>query len=361
MSGLVAILMAGGSGTRFWPASRAARPKQFLPIGGGEPLLQRTSSRLDGVVPPERRLVITSARTVDAVRELLPELPAENVVGEPEGRDTAPCVGLACELAARIDEDCVALAMPSDHVIGPVASFVERLRAAEAALTAHPESILVFGIEPDRPATGYGYLRQGARVGAYGGHDVFALDAFVEKPALEKAEAMLAAGGHLWNAGLFAFRPSAMRAAYRAHLSDMVAPLTALADAWRTPGFESAMAAGFGALQKISIDFGVMEHVTDTLMLPLPLRWDDVGSWSALERLRDADADGNVIDGDAVLQETRDCIVSSTDGSLVAVQGVDNLIVVHTPDATLVCRRDDDQGVKRIVEELKARGLEGFL
>ena len=152
-----------------------------------------------------------------------------------------------------------------------------------------------------------------------------------------------------------------MKAAYEAHLPDMVAPLEALADAWRTPGFEAAMASGFGALQKISIDFGVMEQVSGTLTLPLPLRWDDVGSWSALERLRDADGDGNVVDGAAVVQDTRDCIVSATDGSLVAVQGVEGLIVVHTPDATLVCRRDDDQGVKRIVEELKARGLEGFL
>lgn len=360
MSNLFAVLMAGGSGSRFWPASREARPKQLLPIGIDQPLLAATSERLLELVPPERQLVITGAALVDAVRALLPSVPAANVVGEPVGRDTAPCIGLAALLAQRLDPDAVVVALPSDHVIGPVDGFLEHLLVAQDALEDHPESILVFGIEPDHPATGYGYLRQGSVVGNWRGCNVHALDAFVEKPDRERAQTMLDQGGHSWNAGLFAFRPAALLAAYQAQLPEMARDLTVLAQAWPGKDFEPAMARIFPTLQKVSIDYGVMEKQPGTLMLPLPLRWDDVGSWGALARLRDADELGNVTEGETLLLESSGCIVSAA-GGVVAVKGVDNLIVVHTPDATLVCRRDDDQGVKQVVEALRARGLLRYL
>jgi mannose-1-phosphate guanylyltransferase len=352
--------MAGGSGTRFWPASRQDRPKQLLPIGCERPLLVETSQRLGDLVPPERQFVITSRRTVDAVRELLPELPPEQVVGEPEGRDTAPCLGLAGRLVARLDPEAVVVAMPSDHVITPVELFREHLAAARDALEAHPEQLLVFGIEPTHPATGYGYLRRGDVVGEFGGKALYSLDAFIEKPDQERATALLAEGGHSWNAGLFAFRPAALHNAFRTHLPDMVDGLDAIADAWRSEGFETRLAEVFPTLEKISIDFGVMERQQGTLMLPLPVNWNDVGSWTSLESLYESDSEGNVISGEAMLLETSNTIVSS-DGGVVAARGVKDLIIVHTPDATMVCRRDDDQGVKAIVEALRARGLEAYL
>lgn len=360
MTSFLALLMAGGSGTRFWPASRAARPKQLLPIGIDRPLLAATSERLLPLIPVERQLVVTGAAIAGAVRELLPGLPAEHVVGEPVGRDTAPCIGLAARIAERVDPDAVVVALPSDHVIGPEDAFLEHLEVAGEALAEHPESILVFGIEPDHPATGYGYLRRGETVGEWRGQTVYALDAFVEKPDRERAEAMLAAGGHSWNAGLFAFRPATLAAAYQAHLPEMVEDLERLAAAWGTPSFEALMADVFPTLPAVSIDYGIMEKAAGTLMLPLPLRWDDVGSWGALPRLMDADGDGNVVSGDALLLGSTGCIVSA-DGGVVAVKDIDGLIVVHTPDATMVCRRDDDQGVKQIVEALKARGLTMYL
>lgn len=352
--------MAGGSGTRFWPESRAARPKQLLPLGGATPLLARTSERLGALISPERQMVITSARTVDAVRELLPSIPAAQVIGEPEGRDTAPCLGLAAALLARLDDDAVAVAMPSDHLIEPEALFQEHLDAARVVLEERPQSVLVFGIEPDHPATGYGWLRSGARVESAAGFPVHALDAFLEKPERAAAEKLLAAGGHLWNAGLFAFRPAGLRAAYDVHLPEMGAALDRIAASYGGDAFERTLAADFPSLTKISIDFGVMEKLEGALVMPLPVQWDDVGAWGALARLTQADAAGNSVSGEVVLQDAERCLVSSRDG-VVAVRGVSDLIVVHTPDASLVCRRDDEQGVKQIVDELRARGLERYL
>ncbi len=359
MSKLHAIIMAGGSGTRFWPASRRDRPKQLLPIGGDKALLVQTSERLLPLIPPERQFVITSARYAQAVRELLPELPAEQVIGEPEGRDTAACIGLAGRLLARLDEDAIGVAMPSDHVLSPLPVFHEHLRVAAQTLGVHPHSVLVFGIRPDRPATGYGYLRSGARLGSFGGRDVFRLAAFVEKPDRARAEALLAQGNHLWNAGMFAFRPAAMAAACAQHLPSLGPGLDAIASAWRTPRFDAVLAEHYPRLQKISIDYGVMERLADALLLPLPLQWDDVGAWDALARLLPADALGNVAQGAHVVLDGRNLMLSAT-GGMIAAKGVEDLIIVHTPDATLVCRRDDAEGVKSIVAALRERGLGQF-
>ena len=359
MSTLYAIIMAGGSGTRFWPASRKARPKQLLPIGGDKALLVQTSERLLALIPPARQLVITSARYAQAVRELLPGIPSAQVIGEPEGRDTAACIGLAARLLARLDPDAVGVAMPADHVLSPLPVFHERLRAAAEALAVHPRSVLVFGIQPDRPATGYGYLRSGAKLGTFGGCEVSRLAAFVEKPDRARAEVLLAQGGHLWNAGLFAFRPEAMGAAIAQHLPALVPGLDAIAATWDTPRFEAALAEHYPRLQKISIDYGVMEKLLDALLLPLPLQWDDVGAWDALARLLPADASGNVAQGAHVILDGRNLLLSAS-GGMIAAKGVSDLIIVHTPDATLVCRRDDSEGVKAIVAALRERGLAQF-
>jgi len=359
VSKLWAVLMAGGAGTRFWPASRADRPKQLLPIGGEQPLLLRTSERLGDLVPPERQLVITNARHVAAIRRMLPGIPAEQIVGEPEGRDTAACVGLAGALLERLDPDAVGVAMPSDHVLFPEEGLREYLAAAVEALDVHPRSVLVFGVEPDRPATGFGYLRRGGRVGTYGGHEVHRLAAFVEKPDRRRAESLLAQGDVYWNAGMFAFRPAALANAYAQHLPAMGEPIARIAGAWRTPDFERVLDDEYPGLQRVSIDYGVMEKLADVLLMPLPMRWEDVGAWDALERLLQADPDGNVVQGDVLALGAKGCILSAT-GGLVAVKGVDDLIVVHTPDATLVCRRDDAEGVKAIVTALTERGLDRY-
>jgi mannose-1-phosphate guanylyltransferase len=282
-------------------------------------------------------------------------------VGEPIARDTSACIGLAACILGRMDPEATVIAMPADQLITPEAAFREHLIAAEAALAEHPGRVLVFGVEPTRAETGYGWLRRGAPVGTFAGKPVCELDAFIEKPDAASAEEMLAAGDHAWNAGLFAFRPQGMRSAYQEHLPDAWAGLERIVADWGSEAFGSTLAREFPGLQAISIDKGVMEKLHGTLMLPLPLDWDDVGAWTALERLREADADGNVLDGTAVTLDARDNLLASTEGGVVAVKGVNGLIIVHTPDATLVCRRDDDQGVKDLVKELEARGLDRYL
>ena len=359
MTAPFAVIMAGGSGTRFWPASRKARPKQLLPLGGDRPLIVATAERLGGLVPPARQLVITSARYVDQVRALLPGIPAAQVIGEPEGRDTAACIGLAARIVGRLDPDAVAIAMPSDHVLAPVETYRQHLAAAVEALSVHPGAVLVFGITPDRPATGYGYLKRGERVGSAGGHELFRLARFVEKPDRARAEAMLATGDHLWNAGLFAFRPATMDAAIARHLPALVPGLDALGAAWGGARFEATLAEHYPRLPRTSIDYGVMEKLEQALLLPLPLKWDDVGAWDALPRLLPHDADGNVTQGPSVLLDSRNLVVSA-EGGMVAARGVSDLVIVHTPDATLVCRRDDAEGVKAITAELAKRGLDAF-
>jgi len=361
MSGLFAVLMAGGAGTRFWPASRHARPKQLLPIAGGEPLLVRTSRRLLPVAPPERQLVVTASHLVPDVRRLLPELPAEHVVGEPVGRDTAACVGLASLIVERLDPAATVVAVPADQLVQPEALFCEHLRAAEAALAEHPGRLLVFGVEATRPETGYGWLERGEALGRFAGRAVYALERFVEKPPLETARALLASGKHAWNAGLFAFRPAAMRAAFDAHLPELLPGLQRCADAYRSARFQAVLADEYPRLRKVSIDYGVMERVRDALLLPLPVSWDDVGSWTALERQRPADAAGNVSDGEVLALGAQRNVLVAAAGGLVTVAGVDDLIVVHTPDVTLVCKRSDDQAVKTLVDELRRRGLERYL
>jgi len=355
-----AVIMAGGSGTRFWPRSRRARPKQLLPIGGDASLLVRTSARVAPLAPPERQFVVTSARYADDVRAMLPEVPPAHVIGEPRGRDTAPCIGLASRLVGRLEPDATVVAMPSDHLIEPQDVFLAALGAAGEALARHEAPVLVFGVEPDRPTSAYGYLRPGEVLGEVAGLTLSRLEAFVEKPDEERATVLIEQGC-LWNAGLFAFRPAALRAAYRAHLPGMDAALDPIVEAWGGEGFEAAMREHFGGLRRVSIDYGVMEHLDDSLLLPLRVRWDDVGAWSAYERLLDADDHGNVVEGEGLALEAGGNILVAADGGLVAVRGVDDLIVVHTQDATMVCKRSDAEGVKKIVEELERRGLEGVL
>ena len=359
MTTTYAVIMAGGSGTRFWPRSRKSRPKQLLPIGSPTPLLVRTSERVAPLAPPSHQFVITSARYVDDVRAMLPDVPPAHVIGEPEGRDTAPCIGLASRVVERLDPHASVVAMPSDHLIGPEHVFVSALGAAGEALATHDAPVLVFGITPDRPTSAYGYLRPGAALGEVDGLTLSRLDAFVEKPDEARA-ATLIEEGCLWNAGLFAFRPSALRAAYDRHLPGMNAALDPIVGAFGTDGFDAALAAHFGSLEKISIDYGVMEKLDDSLLLPLPVKWDDVGSWTAYERLIAADESGNWLEGSAVAIEAHGNILAAGDG-LVAVRGVDDLIVVHTPDATMVCKRSDAEGVKQIVAELERRGLSEYL
>ncbi|MBL8841941.1 MAG: mannose-1-phosphate guanylyltransferase [Planctomycetes bacterium] len=349
-----AVILAGGSGTRFWPKSRAARPKQFLAFGGAASLLEETFARTRRVAPPERTYVITAAAHVALARSLLPEVPAAQVIGEPAARDTAAAVGLATALVAARQPAATLLVCPADHRIAPSDRFVVAAQAAAALIAEVPRRLVIFGIPPTEPATGYGYIERGAPLGARAGLACFEVTRFHEKPERARAEEYLASGRFSWNAGLFAFRADAMRAELERQMPELARGVAAIAATAGSASFEATLAQLFPALPKQPIDRGVMEGALHRALVLPDYAWDDVGSFPALARAHAADAQGNVALGALVAHDARNCIVDAG-GGLVALLGVEDLVVVHSDDVTLVCRKERAEEVKLLLEQVKRR------
>lgn len=351
-----AVVMAGGSGTRFWPASRRARPKQFLPVSGGRAMIAETCARLAGLIPWKRVLVVTAESQARLVREALPELPPENILAEPTARNTAPAVAFAAEEVARRAPGAAQVLLPADHVIRPTEAFQATLRAAVEEAYAS-EALVIFGVRPDHAATGYGYIESGATVATRGSIPVYAVQSFLEKPARARAEEFLRGGRHLWNSGMFVWTTSAIRAALAAH-----APTISRGFA-RVAGGES-LASVYPELPNVAIDVAVLEKAPNVRMLPIDYAWSDVGSWAALPELHPRAPDGNwsVLAESArlVAEDSEGCLVYAEGDEVVALVGVRDLVVVRAGNATLVCPRDRAQDVKRIVDRL-ANGDERFL
>jgi mannose-1-phosphate guanylyltransferase len=344
------VIMAGGSGTRFWPASRRARPKQFLSIGGSRSLLRQTAERVLGEVGPEQVLVVTGADHAEHAWSELPELPRGNILVEPVGRNTAPCIGWATRAILARDSDAAVAVLPADHFIADVPGFVRQLNLAIAHAGDY-RTIVLLGLVPTAPETGYGYIRRGASVG----DQVYAVARFVEKPDRKTAEGYLAEGGYLWNSGMFVFSASAMDRAIREHLPELATGLDALgADPTR-------LSELYPALPSISIDYGVMERARDVRVLPANFPWSDVGSWDAAKEVFPADALGNVVRGDALLVDSRGSLVDAQGGRFVALVGVHDLIVVDTKDALLVVPRGRSQEVKKVVDHLQEKDRKELL
>jgi mannose-1-phosphate guanylyltransferase len=359
---LHAIVMAGGSGTRFWPASRAALPKQLLPLAGTKTLLEDTIARLDGLVPPERMMVVTAERLLPAVRAQLPHLPEAALVGEPCKRDTAPCIGLAALLVSRHDRDATMAVMPSDHVIAPAETFRAAIRQAAALVDEAPGRLVTFGIKPTYPAESFGYIQAGEPLPTPpGGAAVHRVARFREKPPASVAREYLAAGNFLWNAGIFVWKASTILTALAERQPECLAHLERIAAAWDTPDRAAVFAREFAAIKGISIDYAVLEHATDVAVIEAPFAWDDLGGWSAVARQRGADAEGNTVVGRHLGIDTVRTIVAGDDGHLVVTMGLEDMLVVHTPDATLVADRAHEEAVRRVVAELEKRGWTGYL
>lgn len=342
-----AVIMAGGSGTRFWPRSRKAMPKQLLPLAGDQSLLAETVARLDPIVPPERILIITNIEHVARIRKACPRLMPENVIGEPVGRDTAPCIGLAARLLAACDPEAMMLVLPADHVIRPAERFrATCVRAAEVAL--RDEALVAFGIRPTFPATGYGYIRIGERIGD-GDPPLHRVLSFREKPDRATAEQLLAAGDHDWNGGIFCFRAAVILGEIERLRPDLAQGLGRISTEPEliAPTLERV----FPTIPKVSIDHAVMERSDRLRVLRTDFEWDDVGSWAAVERHRPKDADGNCVVGDFLGVDARRNTVF-TEGGFVAAVGVEDLIIVRTGDAILVCRKDRAEDVKQVVDRL---------
>ncbi len=347
------VIMAGGRGERFWPQSREATPKHLLPIVGDKSMLAQTVDRVAGVVPPENICVLTTRAQFNGCRDACPGLPPENIVAEWVGRDTAAATGVAMLMVKRMSPNATLAMLPADHVIYDVKEYRAVLTTAfEAAEAA--DVLVTLGIKPTGPETGFGYIQQAGLWRKVGGRDVMAVKRFVEKPDLKTAEGYVASGEYYWNAGMFVWRVPVVEAAFRSHAPELYAGLQKIEAAVKTAAdWETALEKIHPTLPKISVDYALMEKSTNVVVVPATFDWDDVGAWPALAKHFTPDDKGNVLRGHAMVENGTHNIVVSTDGHLVGVIGVSDLVVVHTSEATLVCPKNRAQEIKALLERIK--------
>lgn len=344
----ICIIMAGGRGTRFWPLSRTDCPKQMLPLAGENSLLHDTCERVSGLVGPERVLVVTSAALVDDVRAALPELPPANVVGEPCGRNTAPCAVLGMGLASRLDPAAPVALLPADHHIPDPDIFAAQLETAFVRASER-RTVVTIGIRPDRPETGYGYIQAAAEADSDG---FLQGEAFVEKPDLATAQAYLSGGRHYWNGGIFVWNPTWFAAMADLHLAPVVKLMAAPVASFGTDSFAAALEDAYAACPADSIDYAVMEKLPGFEVLPARFGWSDLGSWDAWGALAPSPVAGVRGEGDVIAVAAKNNVVRVKD-KLVALVGVEDLVIVDTPDALLVCRQADAQKIKDVIARLE--------
>lgn len=358
---LHAVIMAGGSGTRFWPQSRGTLPKQLLKLAGRKTMIQETLSRVSPWIDPARVMVVTNAIQADETTRQLPDLPVENILVEPAARNTAPCVGLAAIHLLEKDPEAVMLVMPADHVIGPVDVFQNAVKQAQDILATHPEQFVLFGIRPTYPSTGFGYIERGQVIDGSNG-SAFHVANFREKPDEATARRYMESGTFSWNCGIFVWRAAQILEAIKHHEPEMHDLLMQIREKIGHVDYEAALHANFTKMKGISVDYAVLERARDVCVLNAPFEWDDVGSWQALTRLLGVDDDGNTIDAPHVGIDTKNCTIRDTTGThLIGTLGVEDLIIVHTPDATLVAKKGDENAVKELITLIRERGYERYL
>ncbi len=353
-----AVIIAGGTGTRLWPLSRGARPKQLLSVGGGKSLLRLAYDRLAGLLSPDQIFICAGSAHREAIVDHLPELPADNFLGEPLGRDTANAIGFASAVLASRDPQAELAFLTADHVIEPVSAFQDALRTGFELVERDPLVLVTFGIPPSSPHTGLGYIERAepAEVLPTGAAPVFGVSAFTEKPDLATATAYLASGRHLWNAGMFVWRADTLLAQLAAYLPQSYAGVRRIADAWETPARNVVLKEVYADLPKISIDYAVMEPAArgdgsaKVLVVPMAVDWLDVGSWPTLARTFENDSAQNAANTVTVLVDSEGNIVVSDDPEhLVATVGLRDTIIVHTRDVTMVCPKGSAERVKDLV------------
>lgn len=359
---MYAVILAGGVGTRLWPQSREHRPKQFTDLTGrGRTLIQATADRLTGLVSPQQILVVTGSAYRDLVQEQLPEIPPANILVEPCGRNTAPAIGLACIHLEHTDPDAVIAVLPADHVVADPAGLRDALRRAEEA--AQAGYLVTLGVEPDRPHTGYGYIkRQESPLGIDGTPPVYPVERFLEKPDRATAERFLASGGYYWNAGIFIARVDRLLAEMARQMPDLYRGLRTIQDAMDTPHAQTTLETVWPTLPNTSIDYGIMERARRVAVIPLQVGWNDVGSWDALDAVLSPDDQGNrTVAGQVLYLESGHNTVRGMSDRLIALVGVDDLVVIDTGDALLIGRKDRMQDVKQVVAHLRALGRQDLL
>ncbi|MBP0957374.1 MAG: mannose-1-phosphate guanylyltransferase [Oscillospiraceae bacterium] len=346
----VAVIMAGGKGERFWPKSRNSMPKQFLSLtSDGETMLQKTVGRLKGLVEPEDVFIVTNAAYSDLVKEQIDGIPEENILLEPASRNTAPCIGLAASVIKKKYGDAVMIVLPSDHLIKFNQMFLDTLKSA-VSVAEDGLKLVTIGITPTYPETGYGYINFDPEGSPFSG--VYKVKRFVEKPNIELAKEYVNSGEYLWNSGMFVWKASSILANIDKFLKDMTEGLAQIAECFGTDCFGEKLNEIFPKFRSESIDFGVMEKASDVYTIPGNFGWDDVGNWLALERINRTNEYGNMVQGDVITIDTKNTSVCGNK-KLIALVGIEDLVVVDTDDALLICAKDSTQNVKKVIENLK--------
>lgn len=358
---LHAVIMAGGSGTRFWPASRMNRPKQLLDLSGENTMIQSTVERLRNLVSPDRVLVVTNERLVDPIREQLPELPSASILGEPCKRDTAPCIGVAAAWVAKDDPEAIMVVMPSDHVIKDIPAFQMAITEAKKLVEQDSQRLITFGIRPTYPAESFGYIEREASIGGSERVASYRVKQFREKPNADVAKEYLASGNFYWNSGIFVWKAQTILDQLKQHEPEMFEHIQTIGESVGSSTFNSVFQDEFSKIVGKSIDYAVMENSNDVVTIEAPFDWDDVGSWQALARLRGEDERGNTVAAQHLGIDTEGTIIRGEDDHLIVTLGIKNCLVVHTKDATLVADKTKEEAVREVVKMLDERNLNQFL
>lgn len=355
---MFAVIMAGGGGTRLWPRSTEQKPKQMHALVGEKPLVQETADHLQKILGFDNVYIVSNEHHARAILESMPYMKDKFII-DPYRRDTAACIGLAAVYLSKMDPNAVMGVFPADPFIGSEKEFGEAIHAAES-LAAHGH-VVAIGIRPTGPETGYGYIETGEVFGEINGQRALKVKCFEEKPSLEKAKEYLASGGYLWNSGMFVWSIPIVLSLYRKHLPGIYERLMRIDDAIGTPQEKDVVDSEYREMQKISVDYGIMEKLDDILVVAGEFDWNDIGNWAAVKDIRNNDENGNVIEGRHVTIDTKNCLILGAEKKIVATIGIEDLIVVDTEEALLICHKDRVQDVKQIVETLRARNMEQFL
>lgn len=351
---MIALIMAGGSGTRFWPASRASKPKQFLEISGNKSMIQLTVERLLPIIPIQDIYIVTAASQVPLIRQHLSELPDKNIIIEPFGMNTAACIALSCTyLQDFYEANTSMIVLPADHLIQKLSAFHASIARAEAK--AREGGLITFGIVPEYPATGYGYIEAGEKE-TDGSHRVLR---FKEKPDYATAQGFLAQGNFFWNSGMFAWQLSAIDLAFTRYLPQMHELCQQISRRWESEGYSASIDDIYAEMPRLPIDIGIMEKVDKLHVFPVDLGWSDVGGWKALYDTKTKDKDGNYSAGETLFIDAKANYIDSK--KYIALIGIDNLCVVESPDAILICPLDKSEEVKQVVDTLKAQKRDELL
>jgi mannose-1-phosphate guanylyltransferase len=365
-----AIIMAGGVGTRFWPKGTSKLPKQFLKVAhDSDSMIQQSFKRLDGLVDISRIFIVTSIKQKDLVRKQLPQIHEENILCEPFGKNTAPCIGLACLFIKQFDPKGNVFVLPSDHIIEDVKEF-QRVVNSGLKYVSENGGIVTLGLTPTKPETGYGYIQydilnmtdvclknlEGEEV-----HEkIFKVKTFAEKPNLELAKAFIDSGDFLWNSGMFIFRVDTMIKEIKNYLPDLHSSMEKLEDKLHSNDFPEALELAYSQIKGISIDYGIMEKTNHVYTIRSSFGWSDVGSWDEIYNLKEKDINGNVTKGNTVMVDTKNCLIIN-DQKITATVNVEDLLIIDTENGLLICKKGESQNVKEIVDYLKRKGLDQYL